>query len=162
MRLTLAFTCAHLLSRIVVTSRSVCLLTLLQYTSILRGFSKYRSFHYQFLIVLFRFPSILGVMQQMCLQNFQMSPLFLMTHLNQPIYPPLLQVVLWRYKFSQLKGSSDDGKTRVKLLFKNAESQQIEMKVNALRHYTTKAFLSVCCPRGVWFTVYYYCSRLMC
>ncbi|XP_075879559.1 gamma-2-syntrophin isoform X2 [Nelusetta ayraudi] len=38
------------------------------------------------------------------------------------------KMVLWRYKFSQLKGSSDDGKTRVKLLFKNAESQQIEMK----------------------------------
>ncbi|CAF94277.1 unnamed protein product, partial [Tetraodon nigroviridis] len=38
------------------------------------------------------------------------------------------KTVLWRYKFSQLKGSSDDGKTRVKLLFKNAESQQIEMK----------------------------------
>uniref|UniRef100_A0A1A8I5N9 Syntrophin, gamma 2 n=1 Tax=Nothobranchius kuhntae TaxID=321403 RepID=A0A1A8I5N9_NOTKU len=36
--------------------------------------------------------------------------------------------VLWRYKFSQLKGSSDDGKTRVKLLFKSAESNQIEMK----------------------------------
>ncbi|KAL0969373.1 hypothetical protein UPYG_G00226200 [Umbra pygmaea] len=36
--------------------------------------------------------------------------------------------ILWRYKFSQLKGSSDDGKTRVKLLFKNAENQQIEMK----------------------------------
>uniref|UniRef100_A0A3B3DFU4 Syntrophin, gamma 2 n=1 Tax=Oryzias melastigma TaxID=30732 RepID=A0A3B3DFU4_ORYME len=36
--------------------------------------------------------------------------------------------ILWRYKFSQLKGSSDDGKTRVKLLFKNAESKQIEMK----------------------------------
>ncbi|XP_037550710.1 gamma-2-syntrophin [Nematolebias whitei] len=38
------------------------------------------------------------------------------------------KAVLWRYKFSQLKGSSDDGKTRVKLLFKNAESNQIEMK----------------------------------
>ncbi|KAI4905456.1 hypothetical protein NFI96_028089 [Prochilodus magdalenae] len=36
--------------------------------------------------------------------------------------------VIWRYKFSQLKGSSDDGKTRVKLLFKNPESKQIEMK----------------------------------
>uniref|UniRef100_A0A4W5Q341 Syntrophin, gamma 2 n=1 Tax=Hucho hucho TaxID=62062 RepID=A0A4W5Q341_9TELE len=35
---------------------------------------------------------------------------------------------LWRYKFSQLKGSSDDGKTRVKLLFKNADNKQIEMK----------------------------------
>ncbi|KAM9777335.1 gamma-2-syntrophin [Neosynchiropus ocellatus] len=38
------------------------------------------------------------------------------------------KAVLWRYKFSQLKGSSDDGKTRVKLLFKNCENQQIEMK----------------------------------
>ncbi|XP_031435889.1 gamma-2-syntrophin isoform X2 [Clupea harengus] len=36
--------------------------------------------------------------------------------------------ILWRYKFSQLKGSSDDGKTRVKLLFQNSESKQIEMK----------------------------------
>ncbi|XP_069091953.1 gamma-2-syntrophin isoform X1 [Pleurodeles waltl] len=36
--------------------------------------------------------------------------------------------VLWRFKFSQLKGSSDDGKTRVKLLFQNAETKQIEMK----------------------------------
>ncbi|XP_026858254.2 gamma-2-syntrophin [Electrophorus electricus] len=36
--------------------------------------------------------------------------------------------VIWRYKFSQLKGSSDDGKTRVKLLFQNSENKQIEMK----------------------------------
>ncbi|XP_018586494.1 gamma-2-syntrophin [Scleropages formosus] len=36
--------------------------------------------------------------------------------------------ILWRYKFSQLKGSSDDGKTRVKLLFQNSENKQIEMK----------------------------------
>ncbi|RVE67644.1 hypothetical protein OJAV_G00104900 [Oryzias javanicus] len=41
---------------------------------------------------------------------------------------PSTSSILWRYKFSQLKGSSDDGKTRVKLLFKNAESKQIEMK----------------------------------
>ncbi|MEE6476694.1 hypothetical protein FKM82_011183 [Ascaphus truei] len=36
--------------------------------------------------------------------------------------------ILWRFKFSQLKGSSDDGKTRVKLLFLNSDSKQIEMK----------------------------------
>uniref|UniRef100_A0A670IX65 Syntrophin C-terminal PH domain-containing protein n=1 Tax=Podarcis muralis TaxID=64176 RepID=A0A670IX65_PODMU len=36
--------------------------------------------------------------------------------------------VLWRFKFSQLKGSSDDGKTRVKLLFQNTETKQIETK----------------------------------
>uniref|UniRef100_A0A4W4F5M3 Syntrophin, gamma 2 n=1 Tax=Electrophorus electricus TaxID=8005 RepID=A0A4W4F5M3_ELEEL len=39
-----------------------------------------------------------------------------------------LSKVIWRYKFSQLKGSSDDGKTRVKLLFQNSENKQIEMK----------------------------------
>ncbi|KAB0405652.1 hypothetical protein E2I00_011903 [Balaenoptera physalus] len=37
--------------------------------------------------------------------------------------------VLWRFKFSQLKGSSDDGKARVKLLFQNLDTKQIEMKV---------------------------------
>ncbi|XP_023695137.1 gamma-2-syntrophin [Paramormyrops kingsleyae] len=36
--------------------------------------------------------------------------------------------IVWKYKFSQLKGSSDDGKTRVKLLFQNSENKQIEMK----------------------------------
>ncbi|XP_076835125.1 gamma-2-syntrophin isoform X2 [Brachyhypopomus gauderio] len=36
--------------------------------------------------------------------------------------------IIWRYKFSQLKGSSDDGKTRVKLLFQNSDNKQIEMK----------------------------------
>ncbi|KAJ8290555.1 hypothetical protein GJAV_G00014430 [Gymnothorax javanicus] len=36
--------------------------------------------------------------------------------------------VIWRYRFSQLRGSSDDGKTRVKLLFQNPDSKQIEMK----------------------------------
>lgn len=53
-----------------------------------------------------------------------------------------LQAVLWRYKFSQLKGSSDDGKTRVKLLFKNAESQQIEMKVSSCKSCTEPKALS--------------------
>ncbi|KAM4771978.1 gamma-2-syntrophin isoform 2-T2 [Rhinophrynus dorsalis] len=36
--------------------------------------------------------------------------------------------LIWRFKFSQLKGSSDDGKTRVKLLFQNSDTKQIEMK----------------------------------
>lgn len=38
--------------------------------------------------------------------------------------------MLWRFKFSQLKGSSDDGKTRVKLLFQNVDTKQIETKVS--------------------------------
>lgn len=37
--------------------------------------------------------------------------------------------MLWRFKFSQLKGSSDDGKARVKLLFQSLDTKQIEMKV---------------------------------
>lgn len=40
-----------------------------------------------------------------------------------------MQNVLWRFKFSQLKGSSDDGRARVKLLFQDLETKQIEMKV---------------------------------
>lgn len=38
--------------------------------------------------------------------------------------------MLWRFKFSQLKGSSDDGKTKVKLLFQNLDTKQIETKVS--------------------------------
>ncbi|KAI2654076.1 Gamma-2-syntrophin [Labeo rohita] len=49
------------------------------------------------------------------------------------VRPPLFRCwsrdkTIWKYKFSQLKGSSDDGKTRVKLLFQNSENKQIEMK----------------------------------
>nr|XP_060503078.1 gamma-2-syntrophin [Panthera onca] len=36
--------------------------------------------------------------------------------------------VLWRFKFSQLKGSSDDGNARVKLLFQHPDTKQIEVK----------------------------------
>ncbi|KAM8776663.1 gamma-2-syntrophin isoform 2-T2 [Rhynchonycteris naso] len=38
------------------------------------------------------------------------------------------KTILWRFKFSQLKGSSDDGKARVKLLFQNLDTRQIETK----------------------------------
>ncbi|XP_040613696.1 gamma-1-syntrophin isoform X4 [Mesocricetus auratus] len=36
--------------------------------------------------------------------------------------------VLWRFKFSQLKGSSDDGKSKIKFLFQNPDTKQIEAK----------------------------------
>lgn len=42
------------------------------------------------------------------------------------------QAVLWRYKFSQLKGSSDDGKSKIKFLFQNQDSKSIEAKVTDL------------------------------
>ncbi|KAF4087498.1 hypothetical protein AMELA_G00071400 [Ameiurus melas] len=38
------------------------------------------------------------------------------------------KVVLWRYKFSQLKGSSDDGKSKIKFLFQNPDTKLIEAK----------------------------------
>eukprot|EP00064_Thunnus_orientalis_P001831 superscaffoldBa00000127_g1834 len=38
------------------------------------------------------------------------------------------KAVLWRYKFSQLKGSSDDGKSKIKFLFQNQDSKSIEAK----------------------------------
>lgn len=41
-----------------------------------------------------------------------------------------IQAVLWRYKFSQLKGSSDDGKSKIKFLFQNQDTKLIEAKVS--------------------------------
>uniref|UniRef100_A0A8C1TIW7 Syntrophin, gamma 1 n=1 Tax=Cyprinus carpio TaxID=7962 RepID=A0A8C1TIW7_CYPCA len=38
------------------------------------------------------------------------------------------KAVLWRYKFSQLKGSSDDGKSKIKFLFQNPDTKLIEAK----------------------------------
>ncbi|XP_016054685.1 PREDICTED: gamma-2-syntrophin [Miniopterus natalensis] len=38
------------------------------------------------------------------------------------------QGALWRFRFSQLKGSSDDGKGRLKLLFQDLDTRQIETK----------------------------------
>ena len=38
---------------------------------------------------------------------------------------------LWKYKFSQLKGSSDDGKARLKLHFQEPDSRLIDTKVIA-------------------------------
>ncbi|KAJ8012197.1 hypothetical protein DPEC_G00066170 [Dallia pectoralis] len=38
------------------------------------------------------------------------------------------KAVLWRYKFSQLKGSSDDGKSKIKFLFQNPDNKAIEAK----------------------------------
>lgn len=40
------------------------------------------------------------------------------------------KVPIWQYKFSQLRGSSDDGKSKLKLHFQDLESRAIETKVN--------------------------------
>jgi gamma-syntrophin len=38
--------------------------------------------------------------------------------------------IIWQYKFSQLRGSSDDGKSKLKLHFQDVESRSIETKVS--------------------------------
>ena len=53
-----------------------------------------------------------------------------MSCIDLPMFLFSLQAVLWRYKFSQLKGSSDDGKSKIKFLFQNPDTKQIEAKVN--------------------------------
>lgn len=40
---------------------------------------------------------------------------------------------VWQYKFSQLRGSSDDGKSKLKLHFQDTDSRAIETKVS---HFT--------------------------
>ena len=42
------------------------------------------------------------------------------------------QSYMWNYRFSQLKGSSDDGRTRLKLNFLSDQTQQIEIRVSLL------------------------------
>ena len=44
------------------------------------------------------------------------------------LYDSESRIVMWRYKFSQLKGSSDDGKTSLKLHFQDEAGKQIETK----------------------------------
>ena len=40
-----------------------------------------------------------------------------------------LQSFLWTYRFAQLKGSSDDGRTKLKLQFNNDLTQQVDTRV---------------------------------
>lgn len=39
------------------------------------------------------------------------------------------KAAVWQYKFSQLRGSSDDGKSKLKLHFQDSESRAIDTKV---------------------------------
>lgn len=39
------------------------------------------------------------------------------------------KIPVWQYKFSQLRGSSDDGKSKLKLHFQDTETRAIETKV---------------------------------
>lgn len=48
------------------------------------------------------------------------------------LYDSEAKVYNWKYKFSQLKGSSDDGKCKLKLHFQDVDSRIIETKVGLL------------------------------
>lgn len=55
--------------------------------------------------------------------------------------------VIWQYKFSQLRGSSDDGKSKLKLHFQDQETRSIETKVsliNALFVFCFNLLLLIC------------------
>lgn len=45
------------------------------------------------------------------------------------LYDTQARTYSWQYKFSQLRGSSDDGKSRLKLHFQDSETKAIETKV---------------------------------
>lgn len=49
------------------------------------------------------------------------------------VYPSLgiLQTYVWSYKFSRLKGSSDDGKQKLKLHFSTDNPDKQETRVSA-------------------------------
>jgi len=49
-------------------------------------------------------------------------------HMGFALYDTESKTYSWKYKFSQLKGSSDDGKCKLKLHFQNAETKIIETK----------------------------------
>lgn len=40
--------------------------------------------------------------------------------------------VIWQFKFSQLRGSSDDGKSKLKLHFQDPDTRVIETKVGVM------------------------------
>jgi hypothetical protein len=51
-------------------------------------------------------------------------------HMGFALYDMESKTYSWKYKFSQLKGSSDDGKCKLKLHFQNSETRIIETKVS--------------------------------
>lgn len=55
--------------------------------------------------------------------------------------------IVWQYKFSQLRGSSDDGKSKLKLHFQDHETRAIETRVSKLS-YVFIVLIAAC----VWFS----------
>lgn len=53
--------------------------------------------------------------------------------------------VIWHYKFSQLRGSSDDGKSKLKLHFQDQETRSIETKVSLIPiRFISNRLLFIC------------------
>lgn len=49
--------------------------------------------------------------------------------------------VIWQFKFSQLRGSSDDGKSKLKLHFQDSDTRVIETKVRDLKMWCKNKIL---------------------
>lgn len=81
--------------------------------------------------------------------------------------------IVWQYKFSQLRGSSDDGKSKLKLHFQDHETRAIETKVSTCMYvcgsntntiskhshqlgtlYAAYFLNSFHCPRPLYLTTY--------
>lgn len=50
--------------------------------------------------------------------------------------------IVWQYKFSQLRGSSDDGKSKLKLHFHDTETRSIDTKVRAKVYITINSIIT--------------------
>jgi hypothetical protein len=88
-----------------------------------------------------------------------MAGLTLDWHMGFALYDTESKAYSWKYKFSQLKGSSDDGKCKLKLHFQNAETKIIETKVSIPFHrciaHITYDFVMSVCDRSKEFSVYH-------
>lgn len=63
-----------------------------------------------------------------CNWRSRLSGLTLDIHVGFSLYDSETRNYMWTYRFSQLKGSSDDGKSKLKLLFQNDSTKLIETR----------------------------------
>lgn len=71
--------------------------------------------------------------------NGRLAGLTLDWNMGFALYDNASRQFAWQYKFSQLRGSSDDGKSKLKLHFQDVETKGIETKVN----FPLKAFVDI-------------------
>ena len=64
----------------------------------------------------------------------------------------------WKYKFSQLKGSSDDGKTKLKLHFQD-ENKHIETKVNSRQISSSMESVYILYESDLMYEIFCFCMK---